>query len=258
MRIALQIVNLGQTGFRFEFEGTVIFIDLYLSNSVQEKESEDLVRMQAIPIQPAEVTDADWVLLTHEHRDHCDIETLLPISIASKGCRFLGPPDVVRTLKEAGIDQERILTAEFGVAQPLSEDWIVHPIPSAHPELDRDAKGRFRCLGYVMQSGNQTIYHAGDTSVDQEIINAVKRIGEIDIAFLPVNERNWFLDRCGIIGNMSIREAFQFAEEIGARTLVPTHWDMFQVNSVFREEIEFLHTKLSSKFTLSFDPDISF
>ncbi len=255
---SLRIKFLGQTGFLFETAGTKILFDPYLSNSVQEKESAELARLLPIPIQPSDVSDADWVIVTHEHRDHCDIDTLLPISTASKNCRFIGPPNVVTILKEAGINANRIFTAECGVSLQLNTDWQVFPVPSAHPKIERGHQGRSRWLGYVIQLRHLTLYHAGDTSVDEEVINSVKNFGEIDIAFLPVNERNYFLDRRDIIGNMSIREAFQFAEEIGAKMVVPTHWDMFELNGVFKEEIELLYERLSPKFSLSFEPKVRF
>jgi L-ascorbate metabolism protein UlaG (beta-lactamase superfamily) len=70
------------------------------------------------------------------------------------------------------------------------------------------------------------------------VVASLRRLAPIEIAVLPVNERNYYRDRRGIVGNMSIREAFGLAEEIGARTLVPVHWDMFAPNCVPREEIE--------------------
>ena len=57
----LRIRSLGQTGFRFEFAGIVIYIDPYLSNSVQEKEADDLARLIPILVLPTEITDADCV-----------------------------------------------------------------------------------------------------------------------------------------------------------------------------------------------------
>jgi hypothetical protein len=38
-------------------------------------------------------------------------------------------------------------------------------------------------------------------------------LGPIDVAFLPMNERSFFRKRRGIIGNMSVREAFAMAAE---------------------------------------------
>ena len=219
----LRIHSLGQTGFRFEFAGIVIYVDPYLSNSVQEKEADDLARLVPIPVLPTDITDADWIVITHEHRDHCDPDTLLPISEASSTCYFLGPPAVVDMLENAGINPERIWMARCGASRQLGLECEIHPVPSAHPRVKRDDQGACRWLGYVIREGNRYIYHAGDTSADEEVIAAVKAIGKIHMAFLPVNERNFSRERRGIIGNMSVREAFHFAEEIGASAVVPTH-----------------------------------
>ena len=53
-----------------------------------------------------------------------------------------------------------------------------------------------------------------------------------------------------------IREAFGLAEEIGARIVVPTHWDMFAPNQVYREEIELLYKLISPEFKLSIYPEM--
>ena len=252
---SLHIRGLGQTGFRFEYAGVVVYIDPYLSNSVQEREAADLVRLRPIPVAPADVTDADWVLITHEHRDHCDLDTLVPISVASPNCCFMGSSNTVKMLEHAGIGRERTRLAACGVSNQLGKNWEIFPVPSAHPTVEFEAQGVSRWLGYVMRVGNQCLYHAGDTSVDKAVISSVKVFGRIDLAFLPVNEKNYYRDQRGIVGNMSVREAFLFAEEINAEAVVPTHWDMFEANSVFKEEIELLYEKISPRFRLVFEPE---
>ena len=66
----------------------------------------------------------------------------------------------------------------------------------------------------------------------------MKKFNPIDIAFLPVNEDNFYRRKRGIVGNMSIREAFQFAIDINIKKLVPVHWDLFEANSVSPDEIK--------------------
>ena len=63
-----------------------------------------------------------------------------------------------------------------------------------------------------------------------ELIDVLKNIGDIDIALLPVNEDNYFERRRGIVGNMSARDAFGLAAEVGIKSVVPVHWDMFAIN----------------------------
>lgn len=244
---------LGQVGFRFDFGGTVVYIDPYLSDSVREHEGTDLERLFPVPMQPADVRDADFVLVTHEHRDHCDHATLRPLASASPHCRFVGPVPVIESLARAGIDGARLIRAA-DQSLPLSSGLSVQPVPAAHPVIEPVAPAGWRCIGYLLRWHGHTIWHAGDTSVSDELIAHMRGVGRINIALLPVNENNYFRRRRGIIGNMSVREAFQLAEELGIRCVVPTHWDMFDMNSTFEAEIRLLHDKLRSPFRLLINP----
>lgn len=252
LRIPLQM--LGQSGCRLAFPGCTVYVDPYLSNSVQELDGPELARLLPISMQPEDVRDADWVLITHEHIDHCDPHTLPKLAAASPQARFVGPAPVVQLLAAWGIAQERLLPAKECWQALDNAGLRVHAVPAAHPELLRDTGGDPVYVGYVLEFGGQRIYLAGDTSAKQEIIDALVALGPIHTAFLPVNEHNFFRGRRGIIGNMSVREAFQFAQEIGVRQVVAVHWDMFSVNSVDPDEIRLLHQKLNPGFALLLRP----
>lgn len=253
-KIPISVLPLGQVGFRFEYEGKVIYIDPYLSNSVEEKEDSTIVRLKPIPLVPQSICDADYVLLTHDHRDHCDDDTLIPISEASPRCRFVGPYPVCELLAKVGIHKDRIVNTVDSHMQ-LTKNISITVVPSAHPEI-RAMANSWACVGYVINFCGTKIYHAGDTSLKQMIIDHVLDAGDISVAMLPVNEINFMRNKQGIIGNMSVREAFFFAEKIQANVLVPTHWDMFAANQVFREEIEILYGKLKPDFELNFQPKV--
>jgi len=246
----IDILPLGQVGFRFRFGDVVVYIDPYLSNSVEEREDRRIKRLVPVPLRPEAIKDAGFILITHAHRDHCDEDTILAMLQGSPGCRIMGPGPVCEKLRDVGIHEDHL--AQVG-QQPVTLDGrlIIHPIPSAHPEIDTVADGGWSAIGYVIDYQGCRYYHAGDTSVRGEIIDAVNRVGNIDTAFLPVNERNYYKDSQGIIGNMSIREAFHMAESLKVRVLVPTHWDMFAINQVFPEEIELLYERLHPDFELN-------
>ena len=244
---------LGQSGCRLVFPGVVVYLDPYLSNSVQVLDAPDLERQIPIQLQPEKVTDADWVLITHEHIDHCDPHTLPKLAQASPQARFAGPAPVLRRLSEWGIDAGRLAPA-VETWTDLAPGLRVHAVPAAHPEIVRDEKGNPACVGFVLDHGGQRIYLAGDTAVRQEIIEVLTSLGPIHTAFLPVNEQNFFRARRGIIGNMSVREAFQFASEIGVRQVVAVHWDMFAANAVDPDEIRLIHQRMNPGFALLIRP----
>lgn len=250
-----ELTHLGQSGFRLKAAGAVVYIDPYLSDYVEETEGRAMRRLRAAPIAPADVRDADWVLVSHRHADHCDPRTLGPIAASSPGCRFIGPGEVVDFLhREVGIASDRLVVA--------AEDWMalsdglrVHGIPAAHRAIERDDAGRLRCIGFLVDLDGTRLYHSGDCSVDPAIVAELVRLGPIDVALLPVNECNYYRDRAGIIGNMSIREAFGFAREIGARTVVPMHFDMFAPNCVYEDEIRLVYRNLEPSFRLLMPTD---
>jgi len=251
--LSVEITSLGQAGFRLNLGGAVIYLDPYLSNRVERLEGPKLKRLRPAPYRGEQVTDASWALISHIHADHCDIDTLLPLSVASPNCRFLGPRDVTAYLAREGIAPDRLIIANCD-AIDLGSGLVVHPLPAAHKQIEQDFDGFLRFLGYVICYEGKRYLHTGDTCVHACLIERARQLGPIDVAFLPVNECNYFRDRAGIIGNMSIREAFRFAEEIGAGTVVPMHYDMFEPNQAYREEIQIIYDKTRPAFKLQLDP----
>jgi L-ascorbate metabolism protein UlaG (beta-lactamase superfamily) len=250
----LPIRLLGQSGCRLGFPGCAVYLDPYLSNSVQELDAADLARLLPVPCAPQTITDADWVLVTHEHIDHCDPQTLPALAEASPGARFMGPTPVLDLLSKWGIAGDRLNLASEGWTD-LAPDLRIHAVPAAHPCIERSASGNLRHVGYVLAHGKGRLYLAGDTSVVEELIDSLRRLRPISTALLPVNEHNFFRGRRGIIGNMSVREAFQFADELGIENVIPVHWDMFAANATSLDEIQAVYAQMAPRFRLLVRPD---
>lgn len=251
-----RIEHLGQTGLRIDLGDLTVLVDPYLSHSVQEMDAPDLIRLVPIPYQPHELTTVDWVLITHEHMDHCDPHTLPHLAKASQQARFVGPLAVRKQLEHWGIRPERILAAPTEQIE-LGEGLCVQAIPAAHPRIRLDQEGHPQAVGYLFTHNEANLYLAGDTSACDELLDALRQIGTINTALLPVNEDNFFRRRRGIVGNMSIREAFGLAAEIGIQNVVPVHWDMFSVNSASPEEIKAVYKADNWPFQLIEASEIS-
>lgn len=250
----VKVKCLGQAGLRLQCQETVVYCDPYLSDSVEALDGPIHRRMVPAPMAPADVKDADWVLVSHEHLDHFDPDTLVPIAKASPRAKFLVPGCVSEELAARGVDRVRITIARPRW-HPAGTGVRIHPVPACHPTIERDERGDLRYLGYVIDVNGKRLYVAGDTSPHQGIVDAIEAIGGAHVGFIPINERNVYKERRGIVGNMSAREAFAFAEELQVKTLVPIHWDMFQTNCVFPEEVESLYARLRPPFQLKFRPE---
>ena len=225
---ALAFWGLGQVGVVVKGPDGVIYVDPYLTDS--DGADGHLGRNFPPPLQPDEVTNAGTVLLTHNHIDHTDPDTLLPMAEGSPNARFIASFTSRDTLTEVGLDSERVGTPTVG--EPLEVAGArVTAVPSAHTGLEHDPERGYPYLGYVLEWNGVTVYHSGDTVIYEGLMETLSE-WDIDVAFVPINGRDFFRTREGIVGNTDFREAAHLAEELDVGVIVPTHYDLIPENSV--------------------------
>ncbi len=216
---------LGQMGFVIKAENKVIYIDGFFSN---------LEERTVPPIIEAElVTNADYVLGTHNHLDHIDIEAWKIIARKSPNCIFVVPgvfKEYVR--KELQVSIKRVIGMDTKTTVFLDENLQISGIPSAHEFLDYNSETEeYPYLGYIIEGRNWKIYHAGDTCLYEEIWSNLRKKENYDVMFLPINGRDAVRYQSNTIGNMTYQEAVDLAGVIRPKMVVPGHYDMFQHNS---------------------------
>ncbi len=224
---SLAFWGLGQVGVAIKGPTGVIYVDPYLTDS--DGEGGSLPRTFPPPLAPAAVTNASAVLLTHVHIDHTDPDTVLPLSEASPEARFVAPFTSRDALVDAGLREDRVVVPEVGEPFEVSGATVT-AVPSAHTELEYDAERGYPYLGYVIEWNGVTVYHAGDTVVYDGMVETLSSL-DIDVAFVPINGRDYFRTSRGIIGNTGFREAAELAETLDVGLLVPTHYDLIEGNT---------------------------
>jgi len=225
--------GLGQSGFVIKGGDTIVYIDPYLSGQVGEGErtsSGRRPRQFPPPLSAEEATNAQWVFCTHDHHDHTDAETLGPLAHVSPRARFIGPASSRAVLRSLQISDDRILVPPVDAPQTFGPLTFI-AIPAAHYELERDTQGGYLYLGFLLHLNGVTLYHAGDTILYDGLVERLRK-QPVDIACLPVNGRDGWRERRGMIGNLDGREAGELAVAIGADVLIPMHNDMFAANHV--------------------------
>lgn len=224
----LALWSLGQSGFVLKSGSTTLCIDPYLSDSVEKLPGPR--RAFLAPLRTGDLRTLDAVLATHEHLDHADPETLLPMMQASENARLVTSRKAKEICAAAGIPAERILTPRLGEVLDLAGVKI-HAIPAAHYAVETDADGYSRWMGFLVEINGVSVYHAGDTIHDPAIEQALagKRV---DVALLPINGRDEQREKQDIIGNLWPDEALELAEKLGARVMIGTHNDLFAINRI--------------------------
>ncbi|WP_059048971.1 MBL fold metallo-hydrolase [Paenibacillus senegalimassiliensis] len=218
---------LGQESVIIKGDGITIYVDPYVSGDF---DNELWRRTYPAPIRPEEIQGVDVCLITHEHNDHMDERTLLPLHRQNPAALLVAPGCCQPMLQGWGIAESQIRVADDRQPLELSSKLRVTPIAAAHEQLERDDSGNPRYVGYVLELNGVTLYHAGDTLVFPELLEQVAAL-QPDVALLPINGRDYFRERLGIVGNMDYREAAEFAHGIHVDTVIPLHYDLFAVNA---------------------------
>lgn len=195
---------LGQAGLLFDFDGVKVMVDPYLSNSVEKVEPKNYRRQpineSCFDIKP------DILILTHNHLDHTDPETLERLFSKHSNICVLASYNAWQTARKFGGDNNYVM---FNRGTVWTEKGIKFEAVYAEHSDDK-------AVGVIISYGGKNYYITGDTLYNKRVIKDINM--PIDTVFLPIN---------GVGNNMNMTDAAHFAEKIKAKTAVPIHFGMF-------------------------------
>jgi len=228
---------LGQSGYLLLWKGTRVLIDPYLSDSLTKKyagTNKPHVRISERVVDPSLLKKISIVTSSHNHTDHLDKETLVPIIKNNSGIQFIIPEanrdfvaDRIQMPKEFPIGLSDGKSISIGA-------FSFFGVPAKHNEIERDENGNCKFMGYVIRFGQWSIYHSGDTIWFDGIEEILKPF-HIDVALLPINGND---PARGVAGNLDAEEAAKLGKSIGAGVVIPCHYDMFAFNTADPKEFE--------------------
>jgi len=175
-----------QSGFRWKGEKLVLYIDPWNLKG--------------------DLPPADLVLITHAHGDHYSGDDLRRI----KGPKtmFVAPADVA---KELSGNVKAVKPGERFDATGVKLETV--PAYNADPARLEAHPKRNNWVGYLMQLGGNTYYHAGDTDHLPEL----EKI-KTDVAFVPIGNGGYV---------MTVEEAAALVKAIKPKVAVPMHYGFF-------------------------------
>lgn len=191
----MEITWLGHAAFCLQGNGRTVYID-----PVPMEYCGSRVRNVFASLAPADV-----ILLTHEHMDHCNPQSIAPLRTPSTV--IIGPGTCSQKLKGA---VQVVSPGEATCVGPIG----IQAVHAYNVTRERAPGSPFHPkgtgVGYVVTLEGHTVYHAGDT----EPIPEMQGIGPVDVALVPVDGHY----------TMPPDEAVQCAATVRAGTTVPMHY----------------------------------
>ncbi|HEV7382701.1 MAG TPA: MBL fold metallo-hydrolase [Dyadobacter sp.] len=214
-------VWLGHASFFIRLNGITMLIDPLFFDS------RFLKRLSPLPAAPENFRNLDYILISHDHRDHCDEKTI----------KFLAAnnPDAVWL---TGLNMESLLQSFTKSTQIQTAGWYqqyktapglkITYMPSRHwgRRLFGDTNHRL-WGGFVIQCTGLTIYFCGDSGYGSHFKTAGQIFPDIDYCLVGIGayKPEFIMAQ----SHTSPADAFRAFQDTGAKYMIPMHYGTFDL-----------------------------
>jgi L-ascorbate metabolism protein UlaG (beta-lactamase superfamily) len=193
----MDIRFLGHACFELSDGDTRVLIDPFLTGNPK-------AAVEASDVEPSAI------LLTHGHADHLG-DT---VDLAKRaGCPVVAIVELANEIGSNGVEQ--VFDPNLGGTVKFDWGWV-KLVPAWHTAVTPSGTPHTPA-GLVVNLGGTTVYHLGDTCLFSDLALAAKRGNPIDVALVPIGG-HYTMDRW---------DAVEAANLIGAKTVIPCHYDTF-------------------------------
>jgi L-ascorbate 6-phosphate lactonase len=202
--------TLGQAGCLVRSAGVTVAIDPYLSDSVA-KIAPDCARLLPMPITPEDLR-VDLFVVTHDHLDHLDPETIGPYRFKDR-TQFVAPRLACRKLEALGVPAGNIQRVDVGETAKVCGVDVRGMLALPTEKAVEDT------TGYRLEFPNgRSLYHSSDTGLSEKLL---QRATFAEVLLVCINGK-W--------GNLDVEGAVRLAGAVGPRVAIPNHYDMMAPN----------------------------
>ncbi len=180
----MKIKRFMQSGFRIENDNMIIYFDPFKIPDILTSEK------------------ADIIFISHPHFDHYDNKSIMKIKKTTT--TVICPKTVNKIVKKWN-------AIGMNIGDSIEIDGIkIEAVPARNSKIPLHTEKK-AWLGYIIEIGNEVIYHAGDT----EFIPEMEKFSlkKIDFAFLPI----------GGFFTMNTKTAIIAAKIIKPKIIIPMH-----------------------------------
>ena len=215
------IVWFGHSAYLIKYKEVKILVDPVFSGNASPVSFFAKAYEGSNTYQVEDFPEIDVLVLSHDHYDHLDYETIAKIH--SKVKRFVTALGVGAHLEHWGVDPSKITELDWFESITITDSMRFTATPARHFSGRGLQRGKSLWASYVLNLYNFNIYIGGDSGYDTHFKAIGDKYGPFDIAMLE----------CGQYGkdwphiHMVPEETVQAAQDLKARVLMPVHWGKF-------------------------------
>lgn len=216
---------LGHATVLLRINGQHILTDPHLNHRASPLPMLGPERKVPAPASAAQLPRIDAVLISHNHYDHLDVTTVRQLLLANPAVAFYVPLGLADWVRKQGV--RHVEELDWWDRRDHSA-FEVHCVPAQHWSartlLDRN---RTLWCGWVIRGSGFNFYFSGDTGYTPHLAEISMRLGQPDLAALPIGayEPRWFMRG----QHVNPQEAVRLHRELAIRQSLAIHWGTFEL-----------------------------
>ncbi|MDQ6529939.1 MBL fold metallo-hydrolase [Flavobacterium sp. LHD-85] len=218
------LVWFGHSSYFIQLEGKRFLIDPVFSGNAspipgttKSFKGSDIYTVEDLP-------EIDYLLITHDHYDHLDYETVLKLKPKTK--KIITALGVGSHLEFWGFPSEKIIEKDWYSKIELDENLTIHTAPSRH----FSGRGFKRCntlwTSFILETKDFKMYLGGDSGYDSHFAAIGEKYGPFDIALLDNGQYN---EKWKYIHNMP-EDVIKAMKDLKAKRVFPVHSSKFSLS----------------------------
>ena len=229
-----RITWLGHSTFLIQYKNINILTDPIFSDRASPLCFAGPKRYTRHPMDYKELPKIDVIVISHNHFDHLDKETLKKLAKQESSPMFYVPLGLKELLVEYGADENYVKEMDWldSISLDIEEKQV---LIKAHPSQHWSARSmfdRFKTLwaSWSLKIDDFDFWFAGDTGYnDVQFKEIGKDLGGVDLALIPIGayEPRWFMK----LYHVNPTEAIYIHKDIKAKKSIGMHWGTFPLTA---------------------------
>lgn len=215
----------GHSTVFLQMHGMNILIDPIFSDYASPVQFAGPKRFSEIPMTIEELPEIDIVIISHDHYDHLDYNSIIDLKDKTK--QFIVPLGVENHLEAWGVEKTRI-TAMAWWEETTVNNLLIACTPGRHNSF-RLPQNRFATLwsSFVLIDEYNKVFYTGDTGFGEHFKDIYEKYGTFDLALLECGQ----YDISWKFSHMVPEESVEVGKILAAKTIMPIHWGTFSISN---------------------------
>ncbi len=218
------IYRLGHSSILLKLGDDIVLVDPVFSERASPLQWAGPRRFHPVPLAPAELPQITAVIISHNHYDHLDRDTVR--QLADKVHYFVVPLGVGEHLRDWGVEDEAIVELDWWEELEIGELTLA-ATPAQHFS-GRSLTDRNRTLwaSWVIQGGGANLFFSGDTGYFDGFREIGERYGPFDVTMIE----NGAYNHAWRSMHLMPEESVQAHIDLRGRAMLPIHNSTFDLS----------------------------